>query len=398
MNKLFPMPYLIEGKIQNYDWGTRNENAFIPKFLRTQFEQDLPYAEYWIGVHPKAPSDVIINGEKVGLHKLIEEYPEEVLGKRVSEKFNNSLPFLLKILSIEKALSIQAHPEKELAAQLHEQDPQHYPDSNHKPEIAIAIDKLNAIVGLKEKEDFWQSIERYPELKLLSDLLDSDTVTKDTISNSMIKKIYSEIMYSNSVKLEECLNSLRLRFKNDKDLTETEMEFLAQYENYGVDIGLISLLLFNHISIDSGKAIFTMAGVPHAYLSGNIVECMANSDNVVRAGLTPKFKDVDNLVRMLKISSYETDLKICEEEDRVIYKTTAEEFEVSRFKPGRSLRFMYHEELAIIIVIKGEIEIQWVENQSNKFISGQTILIPASLSEFKIITDEDSLVYAATVP
>ena len=150
MYKIYPQPYILLGKIQNYDWGTVNKEAFIPRLLKIEQKKDLPYAEYWIGVHPKAPSEIILEGEKVSLPSVLKQFPFEILGERISKKFNNSLPFLLKVLSVNKALSIQAHPNKKLADALNQRDPVNYPDKNHKPEIAIAIDKLKAIVGLKE--------------------------------------------------------------------------------------------------------------------------------------------------------------------------------------------------------------------------------------------------------
>lgn len=398
MSKIFPQPYLIKGKIQNYDWGTRNEKAFLPQFLGFEAESDVPYAEYWIGINPKAPSELILEGKFVDLSELIKDNPSEILGKRISERFNNSLPFLLKVLSIEKALSIQAHPDKELAAHLHQQDPDNYPDTNHKPEIAIAIDNLKAIVGIKDSEEFWNTVEKYPEIKLLSDLLQKKDLTEELFSKSFIKQIYSEIMFSSSHKLNDCIDLLNRRFENDQSSGEIEKEFLRQYKNYGADVGLISLLLFNHVNIDSGEAIFTLAGVPHAYLSGNIVECMANSDNVVRAGLTSKFKDVDNLVKMLEIGSYESNILLSYEDDCVRYKTPAEEFEICSFNSGRIIEFTNNEDLIIILILKGSLEIEWGSDKRERYITGQSILIPAVLKDFIIRTADDSLVYSASVP
>ena len=100
----------------------------IPKLLNLNPEKNKPYAEYWIGIHPKAPSEVIINDEYVPLPELIEKFPIEILGKRICDKFNSSLPYLLKILSINQALSIQAHPDKDLAKILNKKDPKNYPD------------------------------------------------------------------------------------------------------------------------------------------------------------------------------------------------------------------------------------------------------------------------------
>lgn len=87
-------PYRLIPKIQNYDWGTKNKNAFIPKLLGIKAEQNVPYAELWIGAHPKSPSEIIIENSKYELNKIIEEFPIEILGKEISKKFKKKLPFL----------------------------------------------------------------------------------------------------------------------------------------------------------------------------------------------------------------------------------------------------------------------------------------------------------------
>ena len=160
-----PQPYNLFNKVQNYDWGTKNEDAFIPKFLGIEAVKDLPYAELWIGAHPKAPSEIEIEGIKYPLNSVIDNFPLEVLGIRVSKKYNGKLPFLLKVLSAARALSIQLHPNKHQAEVLHAKDPKNYPDDNHKPEIAIALDSLNAIAGFRPADQIKEIFIKCPELK-----------------------------------------------------------------------------------------------------------------------------------------------------------------------------------------------------------------------------------------
>ena len=315
--KIEKKPYKLIGKIQHYEWGTKNADAFIPKFLGIESEVDVPYAEYWIGIHPKAPTEIIIADEKYSLIDVMDKFAVEILGERAAKKFNNKIPFLLKVLSINQALSIQAHPDKKLAEELNKIDSENYPDNNHKPEIAVAIDFLDAIVGLKDLVQIKSELEKYPEVV---SLLEKELITK--IENhsfgsdeETVKELYSQIMNAPNPKLEKCILGLVEKFRNKEYLENNEKQFLAEYNNYGIDVGLISILLFNFISLKSGEAIFTEAGVPHAYLKGNIIECMANSDNVVRAGLTPKFKDVKTLTKMLKIGSENTFVKTIETEE-----------------------------------------------------------------------------------
>ena len=167
MNGFKIRPYILKNTIQHYTWGTKNNNAFIPRLLDLDIknEPDKPYAELWIGIHPKAPSLVEYNQDAIPLNQLISKYPKEILGSNCADKFDNQLPFLLKVLSAGEALSIQAHPNKGQAEMLHAKDQKNYPDKNHKPEIAIALDSLTALVGFRAYEEWVEVLHEYPEMK-----------------------------------------------------------------------------------------------------------------------------------------------------------------------------------------------------------------------------------------
>ena len=165
MERVYARPYKLKNKIQNYEWGTKNNKAFIPGFLGIPAEPDVPYAELWIGAHPKAPSEIEIDGILYPLNKVIEQFPVERLGQYASEKFGNKFPYLLKVLSAARALSIQTHPNKKQAVKLHAADPVNYPDDNHKPEIAIALDSLTAIAGFRPVIDIIANLKKYPQLQ-----------------------------------------------------------------------------------------------------------------------------------------------------------------------------------------------------------------------------------------
>lgn len=399
MNTIDPKPYKLAGKIQNYKWGTKNENAFIPKLLNFMPEENIPYAEYWIGVHPKAPSEVLIDNKKVLLTDILEKFPNEILGNRIVEKYGKTLPFLLKILSINQALSIQAHPDKKLAEILHEKDPKNYPDNNHKPEIAIAIDQLQAIVGLKDISQLKVDIEKYYEIKKLIDdnLIAELENLSGSSSENWVKEFYKDIMSSTKSSLKDCIINIKSRIEKSENRTKSEEQFLIQFNNYGIDIGLLSILLFNFVNLKSGEAIFTPAGIPHAYIKGNIVECMANSDNVVRAGLTPKYKDLETLTKMLTVNSDETAVKKIEDECFIKYQTRAEEFEISKIKLNSGYSENSNNEIKIIIVLDGEVEIK-TSNYIEKYKKGDIILIPALLNQYEIIEILSAQVYQVIIP
>ncbi|MBZ0179761.1 MAG: mannose-6-phosphate isomerase, class I [Melioribacteraceae bacterium] len=399
MNSFISKPYKLIGKIQHYDWGTKNENAFIPRLLGMEAETDLPYAEYWIGDHPKAPADILVEGKKQSLAEMIVNYPKEILGKKVVKKFGKRLPFLLKVLSINRALSIQAHPDKKLAQILHQKDPQNYPDDNHKPEIAIAIDELSAVVGLKEINEIKNVFDYYEELYSLLDKKSAADL-RSLISRSddrLLKKIYSEIIFSNENSLKQCILSLTQKIIEKSNRTKIEQLFLDQYEIYGIDVGLISILLFNQVKLKSSEAIFTPAGIPHAYLKGNIIECMANSDNVVRAGLTKKYTDQKTLLEMLVLDNSRTFVNIEESENGKVYKTTAEEFEIVKLEMTKQKQIIQQKGINIILVVEGSVVI------SNSGFSinanrGDTILIPAAINNYMIEQIKNASVFLVRVP
>lgn len=390
--------YSLKNTIQHYDWGTRNEAAFIPKLLGNKPEKDLPYAELWIGSHQKAPS--VVENEK--LSDLIDKYPVEIMGEMAAKKFGKTLPFLLKVLSAGEALSIQAHPDKSTAASLHARDPLHYPDDNHKPEIAIALDSLIALMGFKSFTDIITSLEKY---RPLGEFVSAETLKKLKSSRQpqkALKQFYSEMMLKAEKQPEELAKTLQNidRMIADQDkATEVENLYSQLRIKYGDDVGLFSLFLLNLLHLKKGEAVYLKAGIPHAYLKGNIIECMANSDNVVRAGLTPKFKDIGTLTKIL---TYETGLpKILKPSNNTkinIYKTDAPEFIVTRkeMAANESLEII-DDEMEIIIIIDGKITAV-ANGEVNSYKKGEVLLIPAILKKYKIETMENTTLFSVKIP
>ena len=409
MKKFSAQPYRLINKVQYYDWGTKDENAFIPKFLGVEAKPGLPYAELWIGAHPKCPSEIVVDNVNIPLNNFVKDYPVECLGDYVVRKFNGQFPFLLKVLSSDKALSIQTHPNKIQAEKLHSLDSQNYPDDNHKPEVAIAVDSLVAIAGFRPVKEIVQNLISLPEL---NDFIGGVFIAKvmnsknDPEIEKNIQELYSEIMKraDETENLSGCILKIAERLKDKSTLLPEEYQFLTQYDLFGVDIGLLSFFFFNIIHLEKGQAIFTQAGVPHAYIKGNIIECMANSDNVVRAGLTNKFKDVKTLLNIIKydFAKYEIINKE-QKEDGVTYKTMAEEFEVSHYrkKDVFTRNVISNDRLAVFLIAEGTIEFSWNSGElksSQLFTKGESILIPASLSEYQITTNSAADYFVVNIP
>ena len=409
MSTFLLKPYKLFNKIQHYAWGTKNENAFIPKLLNTEIQRDIPYAELWIGAHPKASSEIEIEGEKIPLNEVIRKHKPECLGEYVSKKFGGNFPFLLKVLSAANALSIQTHPNKFQAEKLHKLDPRNYPDDNHKPEIAIALDSLTAIAGFRPINEIQHTLSLFSELKYFIDkeLIDKIVETENLLEAEIyVRDLYSSIM-SKAEERESLSKIVELiigRLRGKDTLTSEEFQFVNQYNLYGADVGLFSLLFFNIIELNPRQGIYTGAGVPHAYIKGNIVECMANSDNVVRAGLTNKFKDVKTLLEIIKYEFKEYDIINAEQKaDEVKYETDAEEFEITYYhKPaGFKKKNNTLDKPSVYLITKGIIEVKWKDIENIKcemYSKGESFFIPAALGDFEIFAKEPVEYFEVAIP
>jgi len=209
---------------------------------------------------------------------------------------------------------------------------------------------------------------------------------------------------SDQDKLSSVIEAIIGKLKVKNDLTLEEQQFLKQHELYGNDVGLLSFFFFNIVNLQPGQAIFTGAGIPHAYIEGNIIECMANSDNVVRAGLTNKFKDVNTLLEIMDYTFAEYDIINKEQStDGVNYVTKAEEFEVTAYnkEQGYSRDFTNINKLLVIIITGGSLTVKWKDNDtqfSETFIKGESFLIPSMLHDYTFTCENTSKYFLVKIP
>lgn len=283
----------LKPSVQNYHWGKIGENSLAARLLEV-FSPELPYAELWYGSHPSAPSEISYPLGSATLGQLLSNEPNLILGEKNVACFGETLPYLVKILSIGKALSIQAHPSKEDAKVLHSQDSLNYPDTNHKPEIAVALSKVELIHGWSNRDEVARVLNEFPELdrflqKHQITLREWTSTTRRTLTSTLFNTSPSEIAALNNVILKSLISKSLHSEKQNLFLRLAKQVKLE-------DVGLLFALFLRFLTMDPGQSMFTPAGEIHAYLSGDLFECMANSDNVIRAGLTPKFQDVKSLV------------------------------------------------------------------------------------------------------
>lgn len=276
-----------------------------------------------MGTHPSGPAKVADG------HLLSEKLKEnpEIVGFVPEDYVANDLPFLFKVLSIQTALSIQAHPDKARAIRLHSKFPDIYKDPNHKPEMVIALGDFECLSGFRTKSEILELAQQYPEFGHL--LTAAGTVR---FARNLCKLfrflpptlfIYVGFSLSEGASLsdEDFIKQASVAYLNcnheivtanlrpmihrlrEKKSTDLEQLLIRLYDQYPDDIGVFAPLLLNYLKMQQGESFFIGPNVPHAYISGDCVECMALSDNVVRAGLTPKLRDVETLCEMLTYSS-----------------------------------------------------------------------------------------------
>ncbi|KAL3525469.1 hypothetical protein ACH5RR_013841 [Cinchona calisaya] len=316
--------------VKNYDWGRNGwESSVARLYVRNNIkvvEEGKPYAEFWMGTHDSGQSYVaestvtapapenrvaanggVVETELLSLQDLIEKNPRSLLGDKVFLKWGPNLPFLFKVLSVAKALSIQAHPDKELATILHKAQPKVYKDANHKPEMALALTEFEALCGFVSQEELKGVVHNVPEIvelvgtKYIDQLLciNEEDVEK---AKEVLELIFTALMSASKDAVAQAISRLisRLSIKNEtRELTDKEHLVLRLEKQYPADIGVLAAFLLNRIKLKPGQALYLGADEPHAYIYGECIECMATSDNVVRAGLTPKDRDVQTLCSML---------------------------------------------------------------------------------------------------
>ena len=259
--------------VQCYAWGKIGESSQVAKYAPKacqNFELDpsSPYAELWMGTHPNGPATMVKQNQ------LLSQYiadNTEVLGEKIQKKFGDELPFLFKVLSVNKALSIQAHPNKQHAEQLHADRPNIYKDPNHKPEIAIALTKFEGLCGFRPLEEIQNFISTIPELKSVIDADDLLAATKDNYQEPL-RKCFESLMLCDKELLKTKLESLRAKLSEEATKDTTSQLFLITHDQYPGDVGCFVIYFLNHLCLQPGEAMFLGPNVPHAYLSGDCVE------------------------------------------------------------------------------------------------------------------------------
>jgi mannose-6-phosphate isomerase len=305
--------FKLKGKVQHYAWGG---TEYIPHWLGIESTSGKPYAEYWMGAHPSASSTIEINNKQESLFELIQHEPALFIGENINNAFGE-LPYLFKILDVKDMLSIQVHPSKASAAEGFEEEEakgialtasnRNYKDKNHKPEVMVALSEFWLLHGFLQEDKLLKVLQTVPEFKEF----------KKIFLDEGYKGLYEHVMMVPQEEVDKLLSSLvdrEVDHKKNNELTKYDAGWWVAklYEQEkptaNVDRGIFSIYFFNIVKANAGEGVFQGAGVPHAYLEGQNVELMANSDNVLRGGLTPKHIDVPELMKHITFEGIEPDV------------------------------------------------------------------------------------------
>ena len=399
MNKIS----LLKNPIQEYAWGSTTK---IQSLIGAE-TKGKPMAEMWMGAHSKAPSLVLINGAWQSLDDVIRESPEAILGKSVAEKFSNHLPFLFKVLAAERPLSVQVHPNREQAQEGYTREtklgiPIHapnrnYKDSHHKPEILCALTPFQGLLGFRKIEEMLALMDRLS----LSTISDELNLLRKEPDRHGLKTFFSGLMAMDYTRRRDITGEAASAAGKNAREDEAFQWITELNKEYPGDIGILLPVMLNLFQLEPGEAIYLPAGALHAYLNGFGIELMANSDNVLRGGLTPKYMDVPEL---LKIVTFDTGpVRKVEasnsDECRTVFQTPAKEFILSMIlvDNDRSFTSDGYRSVEILICFRGKATIEDLDsNETLSVTQGQSFIVPSAASRYQI--HGNATFYMASIP
>lgn len=381
--------YHLKGTVKHYDWGGF---SFIPSLLNIHNTGERPFAEYWLGVHPLGLSFVQTNGEEKKLSELVP-----------------GLPYLLKVLDVKDMLSIQVHPSREAAAKEFDRENsegipldspiRNYKDANHKPELMVALSDFWLLHGFKPEKELEFTLLNVVELRELLRVF----------NHSGYSGLYKYIMELPQVEVNRILtplvNNLAEVYQNteaDKEDEDFWVGRAAKLFSHGenIDRGIFSFFLFNLVHLQKGEGIFQGAGVPHAYLQGQNVEIMANSDNVLRGGLTNKHIDVAELMKHIRCVPVIPEIIKGKQNSNgeIVYPVPVNDFRLSFFDLMKNEQIeLIADTTEILLLTEGKVTVQNKDAEINLEAGNPAALIlPGSTVTIK--TGSGAKLFRASVP
>jgi mannose-6-phosphate isomerase len=345
-------------------------------------------------------------GKSIPLDTLIHQYPNELLGRHIAQKFSNTLPYLFKVLAAAQSLSIQAHPGKQDAEEGFDRENRlnipmdspirNYRDNRHKPECICAITPFKILKGFRVPE----TIALMMETLCPAGLSDDINILKTNRQNGL-KAFFKRLLTLTEDRKKELIDEAIKNADKYHDENEAFAWIVKLRHAYPSDIGILSPAILNLITLVPGQALFLPSGEMHSYLDGVGIELMANSDNVIRGGLTPKHVDVNELLRILRFTGSEARILLPETAvpGEAFYPLDVDEFSLSviTIAPGLTYTSPVDRSVEILLCMRGSANVMFSQGEEKiGFQRGDSILIPAAMNPYQI--SGNATIYKAGVP
>jgi len=382
----------LKNPIRAYPWGSHTD---IPELLGEESPSPEPVAELWIGAYELDSSEVCANSHGGLLAEVIRRDPAGILGRHQLEDHGSALPFLLKVLAVERPLSLQVHPDLHQAADGYAREDRLgiepagrercYRDRNHKPEILYALKPFVMLRGFREIPEMVGLIDRL-ELADVLPPMDRLRQTGDAEGLAEFFSAYLSLEGEAAQRLVERGVEAAARHVGESPAFAWIPELASFHPG---DVGVLAPLFLHLLELQPGQAVYTPPGVLHAYLRGVGIELMASSDNVVRAALTSKHRDIPEL---LHITRFESSLPIRVEPLRQslteqLFETPAEEFVLARIQVREGVEHREGEGRGVEIFLCLEGAGTFREDGTGRsldFKRGESILVPASVEGYSL--------------
>ena len=400
----------LDNAIQNYAWGSKTALAR----LQGRPPAAEPEAELWIGAHPQAPSAVSVAGRRITLDRLVAERPEETLGPAV-QRVGAELPFLLKVLAVAEPLSIQAHPSLAQAAEGFAREQaagtpldapnRNYRDRNHKPELAVALEPYWMMSGFRPYAELVRHLEAVDEPELRA----ATATLRERPTEGALGSLLAAALQLNDRQRADLVSHTAEHAAGQLSGggLETDAEAAAHWAerlaaSYPGDAGVLSPYLLNVVHLAPGEGIFTGAGTLHAALSGTAVELQANSNNVLRGGLTVKHVDVPELLRVARFKPQEPAVlnPSADANGERRYPTPAVEFALSSVALDRLPRESGFSSSTtgpeILLFLHGEATVTDAQGRSLECRSGEALFVPSAVGGYRV--RGTALLFRARIP
>lgn len=365
--------------VQHYAWGSRTA---LTELYGIPNPDNLPMAELWMGAHPKSSSQIVTaQGQTVALRDEIDKAPETRLGKAIASRFGE-LPFLFKVLCAAQPLSIQVHPNKRASEAGFARENaagiplsaanRNYKDANHKPELVFALTPFLAMNAFREFAD---------AAALLAPVENAHPLIGEFRAApcaETLKALFAGLL---ALKGDEKDRALEVLFSALAQQSGEPWDTIRTIStDYPKDSGLFSPLLLNVVKLHAGEAMFLFAETPHAYLNGVALEVMANSDNVLRAGLTPKYIDIPELMANVKFTPRPANTLLTQPQckgDALIFPIPVDDFAFSLHKLSDSQQLLEQTSAAIVFCVEGKALLSQGDKQLT-LLAGESAFIGAS--------------------